>query len=125
MVAVVEQQPIRAARRAVRADRGDQRGIGPLVDEHDVGARERALEVGLARAVAARAQRGEARREGDDRRLALVGEEAPAAPALLGLVDVDGVLRRLQLSDDAAQEVSGVVAPSDVSEWQKMTIFIG
>ena len=111
VVAVVKKQPVRTARRAVRADRGDQRRIGPLVYEHDVGARERALEVGLAGAVATRAQRGEARGEGDDGRLALVGEEAPAAPALFGLVDVDGVSRRLQLADDAAQEVSGVVAP--------------
>ena len=79
--------------------------------EDDVGARERAIEVGLAGTVAARAQRGEARREGHDGGLALIDEQVPAAPAVLRLVDVDGVAGRLQLSDDAAQEGGGAVTP--------------
>jgi hypothetical protein len=113
VVGVVEQQTEAAAGAAPPADRRHHLGLVPFVDQHQVDAVEHAVECDgePGRVVGDADEAGVGAGEGRQRCLTVVGEQVVAAPAVLGLVHHHPGAARLQLGDDAAQEVGVAVVP--------------
>ncbi len=98
-------------RAAAAPDRGDQRRLVPLVDEHEVGIADERGDVG-AFAVGARRQLGIVASERRQSGLAAVAQQVVEAPGSLGLERHDVVAERLQLAQHAAQEMRVAVVPA-------------
>ena len=108
---IVEQQGEAAAAHPRAAERGDQCGIVPLVDDDEIGVREQrggiiALREGL------RAQLGIGRRIGVQSCLAMIGQQIGKAPRARRLQRQDIMTPRHELAQDAAQEVGVAVIPA-------------
>ena len=112
VVGVVEEQRIAAVAPAVPAQAAHQLGRVPLVDQHQVGAVQGAVEVERRQVVEmAREVRIDAAEAGERRLAPLLREQVGAAPAVARLLDLDAVPALPQGPAIAAQEVGVAVVP--------------
>src|SRR5262245_5125245 len=88
----------------------DQRRLVPFMHQHCVSPVQRLCDIERTEAVRAAAQLWiELMKVGDGTRPLLT--QPTQAPAIFGLIDIDLMAERLQLADDAPQEVSVAVIP--------------
>ena len=111
MMRVVEQEGEPAARDARASDGGDQRRVGPFMDENDIGGVGHRGHIGRG-AIPCRGEFGEIRLEPCQRVRPVIGEKIGAAPPVCRLERLGRVAARPQLPEDAAQEVRVAVIPA-------------
>ncbi|MBX9460955.1 MAG: hypothetical protein KL785_07555 [Brevundimonas sp.] len=110
MVGVVEQQGEAAAALAGAPDGGDERRLVPLVNDDQIGAVQRLLQLRLVETPAGQVRIGPPVRLQPG--LAVVGDQVGAAPGVARLVHGHVVTPRDQVAQHAAQEMGVAVVPA-------------
>ncbi len=111
VVRVVEQKDEASAAGAPAADGAGEGRVGPFVDQHQVDAVERRVEVERLRVVEPRLEMGEAQLDVGERGGPLVGQQVLPAPPVGGLEDREIMAAPHELARDAAHEVRVAVVP--------------